>query len=63
MLLMSKTYTLNGPVPSTGNVALTIFFIEDIQSWALSVFFNFSIMKNDFMHFYQVNLTLSGLFK
>ena len=27
------------------------------QSWALSVLFNFFLIKNDFLHFYQVNLT------
>ena len=27
------------------------------QSWALSVFLNFFNNKNDFLHFYQVNLT------
>ena len=33
-----------------------------LQSWALSVFFLFfSEIKNDFLHFYQVNLTGSGL--
>ena len=33
------------------------------QSWALSVFLNFFSIKNSFLHFFQVNLTGSGLFK
>ena len=43
--------------------SMTSSHVLAIQGWALSVFFYFCNNKNDFLHFYQVNLTGSVLFK
>ena len=45
-----------------GNWELVLFRYFE-QSWALSVLLDFFNNKNDFLHFYQVSLTGSGLFK